>query len=141
MSTALNKNIKLSDFPMFNGQIRNWVMFFIEFTSAALIYKFGDLFKENKKVIFFIEFTSSALIYKFGDLFKENKNHISQFEKDSNYKDKCRILYNLLSKSCARGDTYPKIKKHETTKDGYGAWQELYKFYFVKGNIESLCNQ
>ena len=34
---TITNNIMMSDFPMFNGQMKNWVAFYIEFTSVANI--------------------------------------------------------------------------------------------------------
>jgi hypothetical protein len=107
-------SIKMSDFPTFNGKMSQWLTFHTEFTSAARIYQMGDLLKENPA-------------------------HKTQLLSDSTYKESCELLYNLLNKAYARGDAHSKIKKYESTTDGYAAWHELVKYYFAKGNIEAYA--
>ena len=80
LSTAAKTNMKLSDFPTFNGKMAQWSTFHTEFTSAARIYKMGDLLKEDI-------------------------NHNNKFTTDNDYKEKCEVLYNLLNRACARGRT------------------------------------
>ena len=33
----------------------------------------------------------------------------------------------------------PKINKFKSTKDGYLAWQKLYKHYYARGNVHSYA--
>jgi len=105
-------SIKLTNFPSFNGKMSQWMTFHTKFMSAVHIYKMGDLIANNP-------------------------NHNSMMTMDVTYKEHCETLYNLLNKACARGDAHAKIKKYESTYNGYEAWKELVSYYFTKGNIEA----
>jgi len=62
-------------------------------------------------------------------------------ETDARYRTKCKVLYNIINKSCAQGDAHPYVKKFDKTSDGYLAWQELMKYYFGKGNTDDYKAQ
>ena len=112
-TNTLNKiSVKLSDFPNFSGDMANWGQFHTLFVSAARINRLDEILNIRA-------------------------DHVSRFANDSDYIQKCKDLYNLLDKACAKGDVHAKVHKYDSTQDGYAAWQALTTYYFADGNVKS----
>ena len=104
--------VRLSDYPKFSGKTVDWT-------------KFSE------------PFVATAELQGLSDLLIEDKEHQEKIESDPNYKEKCSTLFSILKHSCAGGLAMPNVKEFAKEKDGYKAWQKLYKTFNANGNVQS----
>ena len=88
---------------------------------------------------FHMLFVSAARINRLDEILNTCTDHATRFANDSDYIQKCKDLYNLLDKACAKGDAHAKVHKYDSTQDGYAAWQALTTYYFADGNVKSYA--
>ena len=83
-------NIKMSDYPSFNGKRQDWTKFYKKLMAIA----------EIQGLSHFLEVDLS---------------HDNDFWMDSDYQEECKILFSILKKCYASGFTLPKTDCYKST--------------------------
>jgi len=103
--------IKLEDYPEFNGQHTEWYTYRERLEGIADVHGLTEVLCVEDK-----------------------EEHLKRRSEEKEYDDNVKMLYSILQAKTASGTALAKVKIYKPTKDGALAWLHMKNYYDQEGN-------